>query len=80
MKCALAMTARAEGGEDWLHTLGCGCAVETAAGSGSMSAFCRIDYHLATPALAALARQTGVYKHEKFSDHAPLSVRYDLTI
>ncbi|EGI77013.1 exodeoxyribonuclease III [Hylemonella gracilis] len=40
----------------------------------------RIDYHLATPALAALARQTGVYKDEKFSDHAPLSVRYDLTI
>ncbi len=38
----------------------------------------RIDYHLATPALAATARQASVYKDERFSDHAPLTVRYDL--
>jgi exodeoxyribonuclease III len=40
----------------------------------------RIDYHLATPALAALARSTSVYKDRWFSDHAPLTVDYDLTI
>ena len=37
----------------------------------------RIDYHLATPAMAALARTEGIYKDEKFSDHAPLTVGYD---
>ena len=39
----------------------------------------RIDYHLATPALAASARQARVYKDERFSDHAPLTVHYDLS-
>ena len=38
----------------------------------------RIDYHLATPTLAALARSSSIYKGEKFSDHAPLTVRYEL--
>ena len=37
----------------------------------------RIDYHLATPALAAAARQASVYKAQRFSDHAPLSIDYD---
>lgn len=37
----------------------------------------RIDYHLATPTLAATAQHTGVYKTERFSDHAPLTVDYD---
>ena len=32
---------------------------------------------LATPALAALARSSSIYKGEKFSDHAPLTVGYD---
>lgn len=36
----------------------------------------RIDYHLATPALAALARTESIYKGEKFSDHAPLTIAY----
>ena len=40
----------------------------------------RIDYHLATPAMAALARTERIYKDEKFSDHAPLTVGYDLRI
>ena len=40
----------------------------------------RLDYHLATPALAALARQAQVYKDEKFSDHAPLTIDYTLTL
>ena len=37
----------------------------------------RIDYHLATPALAALARSESIYKGEKFSDHAPLTIAYE---
>jgi exodeoxyribonuclease-3 len=40
----------------------------------------RLDYHLATPALAALARTEAVYKDEKFSDHAPITIEYDLTL
>lgn len=39
----------------------------------------RIDYHLATPALAACARQVAIEKSVRFSDHAPLSIQYDLT-
>jgi exodeoxyribonuclease-3 len=37
----------------------------------------RLDYHLATPALAAGARTVDIYKGEKFSDHAPLTIGYD---
>ncbi len=37
----------------------------------------RLDYHLATPALAAGAKSATVYKGEKFSDHAPLTIEYD---
>ena len=37
----------------------------------------RLDYHLATPALAALARTERIYKDEKFSDHAPITIQYD---
>ncbi len=40
----------------------------------------RIDYHLATPALAATARQASVYKDQRFSDHAPLTVDYDFNL
>jgi len=40
----------------------------------------RIDYHLATPALAAQARTVSVYKAQRFSDHAPLVVDYDLAL
>ena len=39
----------------------------------------RLDYHLATPATAALARSAHIYKGEKFSDHAPLSIDYEMT-
>jgi exodeoxyribonuclease-3 len=39
----------------------------------------RLDYHLATPAAAAGARKAVIYKGEKFSDHAPLTVDYDWT-
>lgn len=37
----------------------------------------RIDYQLATAALAAQARRASVYKGEKFSDHAPVIVEYE---
>lgn len=36
----------------------------------------RLDYHLATPALAAFARRESIYKEQKFSDHAPITIEY----
>lgn len=38
----------------------------------------RIDYHLATPGIAALARRESIYLDRRFSDHAPLIIDYDL--
>jgi exodeoxyribonuclease-3 len=40
----------------------------------------RLDYQLATPALAALARREAIYLDQRFSDHAPLSIDYDFSI
>jgi exodeoxyribonuclease III len=40
----------------------------------------RLDYHLATPATAATARSEAIYKGEKFSDHAPITVEYDFSL
>jgi len=40
----------------------------------------RIDYHLATPGLAALARRERIYLDQRFSDHAPLIIDYDLEL
>ena len=40
----------------------------------------RLDYHLATPAIAALARSEAIYKGEKFSDHAPVTMGYEFTL
>ena len=40
----------------------------------------RLDYHLATPAFAETARTEAIYKGEKFSDHAPLTIGYDFTL
>jgi exodeoxyribonuclease-3 len=37
----------------------------------------RLDYHLATPAVAERARTESIYKGEKFSDHAPITIDYD---
>ena len=36
----------------------------------------RLDYHLATPALAAGAKTHAIYKDVKFSDHAPITIDY----
>jgi exodeoxyribonuclease-3 len=38
----------------------------------------RIDYHVATPGIAACAKAVSVYKDVKFSDHAPLIIDYEL--
>jgi exodeoxyribonuclease-3 len=40
----------------------------------------RLDYNLATPAIAETARRVEVYKAQRFSDHAPLIIDYDLTV
>ena len=40
----------------------------------------RIDYHVATPGIAATARAVEIYKSERFSDHAPLIIDYDYEI
>lgn len=40
----------------------------------------RLDYHLATPMLGALARIEHIYKAERFSDHAPITVGYELQL
>ena len=36
----------------------------------------RIDYQLATPRLAATAQSASIYKEQRFSDHAPLTIDY----
>ncbi len=36
----------------------------------------RIDYHLATPGMAAMARREAIYLEQRFSDHAPLIIDY----
>ena len=40
----------------------------------------RLDYQIATPATAALARSASIYKAQRFSDHAPLVVDYELSL
>ncbi len=40
----------------------------------------RLDYHLATPALAEKARRESIYLDQRFSDHAPVTVDYEFTL
>jgi exodeoxyribonuclease-3 len=40
----------------------------------------RLDYHLATPALAETARREQIFLAQRFSDHAPLTIDYDFTL
>ena len=40
----------------------------------------RLDYHLATASLAQGARSVAIFKGEKFSDHAPITVDYDFKL
>ena len=37
----------------------------------------RLDYHLATPGIAAHARREHIYLQQRFSDHAPVIIDYD---
>ena len=37
-------------------------------------------YHLASPALAHTAQRAHVYKDQRFSDHAPLTVEYGFAL
>ena len=37
----------------------------------------RLDYHVVTPGLADKVRSAAIYKDERFSDHAPLTMDYD---
>lgn len=40
----------------------------------------RIDYHVATPGIAATAKAAYIYKDERFSDHAPLTIDYEFSL
>jgi exodeoxyribonuclease III len=40
----------------------------------------RIDYQIATPGIAAKAKHTEIYKDERYSDHAPLTIDYDINL
>ena len=40
----------------------------------------RLDYQLATPGISALARRENIYLTQRFSDHAPLTIDYDLKL
>ncbi|HHI76889.1 MAG TPA: exodeoxyribonuclease III, partial [Gammaproteobacteria bacterium] len=38
----------------------------------------RIDYQVVTPAIAETVRTASIYRRKRFSDHAPLTMDYDL--
>jgi exodeoxyribonuclease-3 len=38
----------------------------------------RIDYQIATPGIARRAKKAAIYLDERFSDHAPLTIDYDI--
>ena len=40
----------------------------------------RIDYHVATPGIAARASKESIYTRKRFSDHAPLTIDYDYAL
>lgn len=40
----------------------------------------RIDYHVITPGLADKVKAVSIYKVQRFSDHAPLTIDYDYTL
>jgi len=40
----------------------------------------RIDYQIATPGIAAKAKEAKIFKARRFSDHAPLTVDYDTAL
>lgn len=40
----------------------------------------RIDYQIATPGMAKQAKAAHIYKDERFSDHAPLTIDYQMSL
>jgi exodeoxyribonuclease III len=40
----------------------------------------RLDYHLATPGIAAKAKREQIYLQQRFSDHAPVIIDYDIKL
>lgn len=40
----------------------------------------RLDYQIATPGLAQAARDVSIHKSTRFSDHAPLTIAYEMAI
>jgi len=38
----------------------------------------RIDYQIITPGLSSKIVSAEIYKDERFSDHAPLTMKYDI--
>jgi exodeoxyribonuclease-3 len=40
----------------------------------------RLDYHIATPAMAAKAKREEIYLGQRFSDHAPVVIDYDFKL
>jgi exodeoxyribonuclease-3 len=40
----------------------------------------RLDYQIATPDFARLARRAAIFKEQRFSDHAPLTIDYDYSL
>ncbi len=40
----------------------------------------RLDYHLATPGIAALAKREQIFLDRRFSDHAPLIIDYEFNL
>ena len=43
-----------------------------------MWVFRRTCYQIATPGIAQTAREASIHKETRFSDHAPLTIRYEL--
>ncbi|MSQ56186.1 MAG: exodeoxyribonuclease III [Limnohabitans sp.] len=40
----------------------------------------RLDYHLATASIGSKAKRAEIFKDERFSDHAPITIEYDFSI
>lgn len=40
----------------------------------------RIDYHIASPCLRGALMHARIYREQRFSDHAPVIIEYDLTL
>ena len=40
----------------------------------------RIDYHVISPSLKSKVKRADIYKRQRFSDHAPLIIEYDISI